>query len=369
MAGRDAEKLKRVLAESAPPGVVVPILTADSNDPESLAVLANSTRVVLTTVGPYAHYGSNLVAACVAHGTHYCDLAGEVQWMRAVIDRHLPEARDSGARIVHSCGFDSIPSDMGVFLMQKAANERFGVPCSDIGLFVKAIKGSASGGTIASLLATMDQARGDHDIARILADPYALNPDGYRHGPDGRDLASIKFDEDAGAWCGPFVMAAVNTRIVRRTNALLGFAYGKDFQYREATLTGRGLRGWWKSALMTAGLGAFMFASAHDYTRRNIVRRLVPAAGDGPNAAQRKAGYFNLKLLGKTRSGGLLRMTVKGDRDPGYGSTSKMLAESAICLARNDLAVTGGFWTPASAMGEQLAARLVSNAGMNFTIE
>jgi short subunit dehydrogenase-like uncharacterized protein len=350
-AARDQEKLRRVLADVSPAADQIPTMIADSGDAVSLSVLVKSTKVVLTTVGPYAKYGNELVKACVEAGTHYCDLAGEVQWMRSMIDQHQEEAQSSGAKIVHSCGFDSIPSDIGVFLLQKAAIEQFGAPCNRIKLLVKAMKGGASGGTIASMLNAIEHAREDPAIARILTEPYALNPEGRRKGPDGRDQEKIEFDEDAGVWTGPFVMAAINTRIVRRTNALLDYRYGEQFRYRESTITGKGVSGWFKSAIMTLGLGAFMLASSFKFTRDKVVRRLVPKPGEGPNAEQRKNGFFNLKLIGKTKSGQTLRMTVKGDRDPGYGSTSKMLAESAICLATDDLTVKGGFWTPAAAMG------------------
>jgi short subunit dehydrogenase-like uncharacterized protein len=369
VAGRDAGKLQAVLAEIAGSAAEVPVLIADSNDAESLANLARSARVVLTTVGPYAKYGSKLVAACVNHGTHYCDLAGEVQWMRAMIDEHSPEAQKNGTRIVHSCGFDSIPSDIGVYLLQQAAIKLHGEPCSEIALLVKAMKGGASGGTIASMLTAIDQARNDRKIARMLTDPYALNPEGHRQGPDRRDQRSVEFNKDAGVWTGPFVMAAVNTRIVRRTNALLDYPYGTDFRYSECSITGKGASGWLKSATMTAGLGAFMLASSYQFSRDKIVRRLLPKPGEGPNAEQRENGFFNLKLIGKTRHGEMVKMTVKGDRDPGYGSTSKMLAESAVCLAKNDLDISGGFWTPASAMGDKLSTRLTDNAGLSFEFD
>lgn len=369
VAGRNADKLQTVLAEFTESAAKIPVLIADSDNADSLAKLARSARVVLTTVGPYAKFGSKLVQACVAHGTHYCDLAGEVQWMRAMIDQHLPAAQKSGARIVHSCGFDSIPSDIGVYLLQQEAVKQHGEPCSEVMLLVKAMKGGASGGTIASMLNAIDQARNDSQIARILVDPYALNPEGHRQGPDRRDQSGAVFNEDAGVWTGPFVMAAVNTRIVRRTNALLDYPYGDDFRYSECSITGRGAGGWLKSATMTAGLGAFMLASSYSFSRDQIVRRLVPKPGEGPNAEQREKGFFNLKLIGKTSHGEILRMTVKGDRDPGYGSTSKMLAESAVCLAKDDLEISGGFWTPASAMADRLSTRLTENAGLSFELD
>jgi len=369
VAGRDRSKLETVLATVAGGEQQPAIIIADSHDEESLRRLTQSTSVVLTTVGPYANYGSELVAACVRDGTHYCDLAGEVQWMRAMIDRHLAGAVASGARIVPSCGFDSIPSDIGVFCLQNHAKENYGTPCAEITLLVKAMKGGASGGTVASMLTAMDQARQDRDIANILFDPYALNPVGEREGPDGADQAGVEFNADAGVWTGPFIMAAVNTRIVRRTNALRGYPYGRAFRYREATITGSGAGGWCKSALLTAGLGTFMLASSVAFTRKTIIPRLVPKPGEGPTAQQRENGFFNLQLIGKLPDGKLLRLRVKGDRDPGYGSTSKMLTESAVCLAQNKLDVAGGFWTPASAMGTQLLDRLQKNAGLSFELE
>jgi short subunit dehydrogenase-like uncharacterized protein len=369
VAGRDHARLSAVLDQISGLEQRPPVIVADSHDKESLRALALSTKVVLTTVGPYARYGSELVAACVENGTHYCDLAGEVQWMRAMIDRHHAAADASGARIVHSCGFDSIPSDLGVYCLQKHALEQYGAPCVEVTLLVKAMKGGASGGTVASMLTALDQAREDRDIANILFDPYALNPAGERAGPDGPDQAGIEFNADAGVWTGPFIMAAVNTRIVRRTNALCGYPYGQDFRYREATITGNGAGGWCKSALLTAGLGTFMLASSVSFTRKTIVPRLVPKPGEGPTAEQRENGFFNLQLIGKLADGNLLRLRVKGDRDPGYGSTSKMLAESAVCLAKDKLDVAGGFWTPASAMGAPLLERMEKNAGLSFELE
>lgn len=369
VAGRDPAKLEMVLASTGCGEQQPAIIIADSHDEESLQRLTQSTKVVLTTVGPYASYGSELVAACARNGTHYCDLAGEVQWMRAMIDRHQSTAIASGARIVPSCGFDSIPSDIGVLFLQNHALDTYGTPCDEITLLVKAMKGGASGGTVASMLTAMDQAREDREIAKILTDPYALNPEGERDGPDGPDQSGVEFNADAGVWTGPFIMAAVNTRIVRRTNALCDFPYGRDFRYRETTITGSGSGGWCKSALLTAGLGTFMLASSIAFTRKTIVPRMVPKPGEGPTAQQRENGFFNLQLIGKLPDGKLLRLRVKGDRDPGYGSTSKMLAESAVCLAHNNLDVAGGFWTPASAMGTQLLDRLRENAGLSFELE
>lgn len=369
VAGRDQGRLEKVLDEHFEKRPRPDILTADSNDPASLTELAQSGKVILTTVGPYARYGTPLVEACVENGTDYCDLCGEVQWMRKMIDRYQSRAEVSGARIVMSCGFDSIPSDIGVMSLQQHAQATSGTACKDIVLLVRAMKGGASGGTFASMLNAIKEARSDRDVARTLVDPYSLNPDGERQGPDGRDQTGARFNKDAGVWTAPFVMAAVNTRVVRRSHALLGYPYGKDFRYNEATMTGKGIGGGLRARLMSVGIGAFMLASAFDFTRRWIVEKLVPAPGEGPSRSERENGYFNLLLLGKTSDGDTLRLRVKGDRDPGYGSTSKMLAESAVCLACDAPAVGGGFWTPAAALGTLLRDRLEQNAGLSFTPE
>ena len=368
IAGRNKEKLEGVLAENCAAGDLPAVIVADSHDSNALGQLARDTRVVLTTVGPYAKYGSELVAACVENGTHYCDLAGEAQWIRQMIDKHQSDAVRSGATIVHSCGFDSIPSDIGVFYLQQQARAAYGDPCEEILLLVKAIKGGASGGTFASMLNAVEEARTDRKIAHILGDPYCLNPLDERHGPDGRDQFGIRFCADAGVWTAPFVMAAINTRIVRRSNALLDYAYGKDFRYSEATSTGSGFGGWCKSAMMSAGLATFMLACSFSVTRSTIVKRMLPEPGQGPSREQRENGFFDLRLFGKTKNGEILHTRVCGDRDPGYGSTSKMLSESALCLAVDNLETGGGFWTPASAMGQALMHRLTTNAGLAFDL-
>ena len=366
--GRDRQKLETACADVGIQPGSVPIIIADSLDNDSMQGLARVTRVVLTTVGPYAKYGSALVEACVANGTHYCDLAGEVQWMRKMIDRFHSDARKSGARVVHSCGFDSIPSDIGVWFLQREAQKLHGEPCVEIKLLVKAMKGGASGGTYASMMNALEESRRDREIARILVNPYSLNPERERDGPDGRDQAGVEYHDDAGTWTAPFVMGSVNTRIVRRTNALRQYAYGRNFRYSEATMTGGGPAGWMKSVSMTAGLGGFMLASSFDFSRSILVRRFLPKPGEGPNAEQRESGFFNLSLVGKLANGTLMRARVTGDRDPGYGSTSKMLSESAVCLAMDDLPSKGGFWTPASAMPDALFRRLQDNAGLDFAI-
>ena len=368
IAGRSRAKLDALKAHLGEGASTLESIVADSGDGPSLAELARRTRVVITTVGPYALYGSALVAACVEAGTHYCDLAGEVQWIRRMIDRHHERAAETGAHIVHCCGFDSIPMDMGVHFLQQEAQRRHGVYCASIALFVKATRGSASGGTLASMINIVREARKDRSIARILANPYALNPEGEREGPDGRDQQSVIFDEDAGCWTGPFVMAGVNTRVVRRSHALAGYPYGREFRYREAVMTGKGPGGWFKGTLMTLGLGALVLAISFAPTRRLLLRFFLPSPGEGPGPEAREAGFFNLMQVGKLPDGTVIRTRITGDRDPGYGSTSKMLAESAVCLAKDELVSPGGVLTPSAAMGDALLRRLRENAGLTFDV-
>lgn len=373
LAGRSQAKLERVRRELlAGTGIAedaLPILVADGDDAPALDGLARRTKVVCTTVGPYAKHGSKLVAACVRNGTHACDLTGEVPWMRRMIDAHSVEAEASGARIVHTCGFDSIPSDLGVFFLQREVEARDGLPSPHVRGRVKGFSGAASGGTIASMLNMLDEAEHDPAVRRLLVDPYALNPEGRRDGPDSRDALTPLHDDAFDQWTAPFVMAGINTRVVRRTNALLGDRYGTSFRYDESMLTGPGIGGWLKAAATTGGLGAVMGLGAIGPLRRSLTR-FLPAPGDGPSEEQRMAGWFDLRFHAEPgRSGAApLRAKVTGDRDPGYGSTSRMLTESALCLARDPLAVGGGFFTPASAMGEPLLKRLEEHAGLSFQV-
>jgi short subunit dehydrogenase-like uncharacterized protein len=348
----------------------LPLVVGDADDEASLAALARRTRVVCTTVGPYARCGSKLVAACARAGTHACDLTGEVQWMRRMIDAHEREAAASGARIVHTCGFDSIPSDLGVFFLQREMRARHGAPSPHVKYRVRKFQGGFSGGTAASMLNLLEESARDPEVRRLVADPYALNPEGRRTGPDGPDQAAPAWDTDFAAWTAPFVMAAVNTRVVRRTNALTGYAYGRDFRYDEAMLMGPGPAGWARAAALSAGLGGVLLAGSIGPLRRAL-GRMLPAPGEGPSAAEREAGFFDVLLFGEQPDGRGegLRARVTGDRDPGYGSTARMLGESAVCLARDELAVGGGFWTPASAMGEPLLERLQASAGLAFSLE
>ncbi len=365
IAGRNADKLEQVAADT---GADVERIVADAGDSEAMAALAGSTRVVTSTVGPYALYGSELVAAVAKAGTDYCDLTGEPHWMRAMIDAHQDDAVASGARIVHACGFDSIPSDLGVWFTQQQAIERFGEPCTSIALRVKATKGGASGGTIASGFNMIEEARKDPGLRKILGNPYALAPKGMRDGPKQPNVVRPQRDDVSGQWAAPFIMAATNTRVVQRTHALLGRPWSDGFEYDEAMLVGDGPFGFAKATAIAGGTVAFAGMAAFGPTRK-LLGTVLPDPGEGPSPAAQEAGFFDLRLYGETADGQTIVTKVTGDRDPGYGSTAKMLAESALALLdlpRSD--VGGGFWTPATALGDLLIERLIEHAGVTFDV-
>lgn len=362
VAGRNVEKVRQTLGDYD-----IPIIQADSEDQASIEALVQQTRVMLTTVGPYARYGSGLVAACAAHGTHYCDLTGEVHWMREMISAHQASAVASGARLVHTCGFDSIPSDMGVYFLQQQMLAKHGVPAQQIKFRLRGTSGGVSGGTIDSMMAMVEKAREDKTILKQLADPYVLN-DSSR-GTDGPERMSAFFDEDFDSWVGPFVMAGVNTKVVRRSNELLAHQYGTDFQYSEGTLTRRGAGGFLGATGLGVGSGAVAALVSLGPTR-SLLQKVLPKPGEGPSEDAINNGYFQIELLGKHPSDASknMRVEVRGDKDPGYGSTAKMIAESALALAQDDLTVGGGFWTPASALGDSLLRRLPQSAGVTFEV-
>ncbi|MDX1518458.1 MAG: saccharopine dehydrogenase NADP-binding domain-containing protein, partial [Woeseiaceae bacterium] len=312
LAARDESKLA-ALRESLGGGAAsLPTILADSNDESSLDALTRRTRVVLTTVGPYAKYGSKLVAACVQNGTHYCDLAGEAQWIQKMIDEHHDRAAASGARIVHCCGFDSVPSDMSVWFLQQQAQARHGDYCHSITMLVKAMKGGASGGTFASMMNIIRESRADRSIARALANPYTLNPPGEREGPERRDQKSAELHEASGLWTAPFVMAGINTRVVRRSHALQGYPYGRDFRYHEAVVAGQGAAGRVKANMLTAGIGAFVTAAAFDLSRSALERFVLPAPGEGPDEEARENGFFDLRTWGELADGTVIRGKTTG---------------------------------------------------------
>jgi len=322
----------------------------------------------VSTVGPYALHGEPLVRACAETGTDYCDLTGEIQWIRRMIATYERQAQESGARIVHCCGFDSIPFDLGVHFLQREAQARYRQPCTTVKMRVKSMRGGFSGGTFASIMNIVKEVAADPALRRQLADPYALCPAGYAPRVRQHEVRFAEYDADFSAWTAPFIMGALNTRLVQRTNALQQQAYGPEFRYDEAVLTGRGLRGQATAAAVSAGLAAFMGAGAIGPARK-LLTRFLPAPGEGPSPeAQRKGGY-DLRFLGRTNDGRTLRVRVTGDRDPGYGSTAKMLGQAAACFVEDVPAgVPGGFWTPASIFGDLLLPRLQKSAGMTFAV-
>jgi short subunit dehydrogenase-like uncharacterized protein len=367
-AGRSLAKLEELRSSLGANAGTLPLLVADAADEASLRELCASTRVVVSTVGPYALYGELLVKACAESGTDYCDLSGEVQWIRRMVQRYEATARSSGARLVPCCGFDSIPSDLGVHFLQRQALLRLGAPCTRVKMRVKAMRGEFSGGTVASLLNVVKEAAADPALRKELADPYALCPPGSAPHVRQPEVRGAQFDADFGAWVAPFVMSGINTRIVQRTNALSQHAYGADFIYDEAMLMGRGLKGRFAATAMAAGLAGFMLAGAIRPARAALVRFVLPKPGEGPSPEAQRKGFFDLRFLGTTTDGRRMRTKVTGDRDPGYGSTGKMLGQAAACLALEvDKAATpGGFWTPATIFGDRLIQRLTAHSGLTF---
>jgi len=368
---RSADKLaavkRQVLGDDADK---VPDIIADSNDEESLKALVTATRSICTTVGPYAKYGTKLVEACANHGTHYCDLTGEVQWMHQMIEQFHGTAEQSGARIVFTCGFDSIPSDMGVFYIQSQMQALHGTYAPRVKYRVVKSAGGVSGGTVDSLMNMMEEARHDPKILDIIADPYALNPPNMPRGDDGPDQTTAEYDQDFRQWTAPFVMAGINTRVVRRSHSLLGYPWGEHFRYDEAMLMGDGPRGFARASMVAGGTGLIMKASEFTPTR-NLLGRLAPSPGEGPSPEQIENGFFEIELFAahpEDPSKNLVAV-VTGDKDPGYGATSKMLAESAVCLARDELNTPTGLLTPAVAMGDKLIHRLGERAGMTFSLK
>ncbi|WP_395685085.1 saccharopine dehydrogenase family protein [Caenimonas koreensis] len=368
MAGRSRDKLARVRDEIGA-DAALPLLVADASDPAALADLVAQAKVIITTVGPYQMYGEPLVEACAKAGTDYVDLCGEPAWMAKMIGVLQPPASRSGARIVFSCGFDSIPFDLGVVFLQEEATRRFGMPLSSVRGRVRKIKGGPSGGTVASLLETLEAISRDPSLARTMVDPFALTP-GFR-GPKQPEGESAKYDELAKSWTGPFIMAAINTKNVHRTNALRNHPWGRDFLYDERMMTGDGPVGQRRAKNMVLATRAQNIALGFGPTRGLLRRFALPKPGEGPNQHQRETGRFELLFIGQTSKGDTLRAVVTGDRDPGYGSTSKMIAESALCLVNdvNRTQTPGGVWTAGAAMGMALVRRLQANAGLAFKID
>jgi len=371
--GRNRAKLDALRDSLPDPQSVAAILVGDSHDAAFMATLAAQARVVVSTVGPFALYGSALVAACVEQGTQYCDLTAEPQWMRRMIDQHGVRARETGARIVHACGHDSIPSDLGVQFLQEHALDRFGARCCRVATRVTQMKGGFSGGTAASFLNAMKLRETDPDFGRLSQDPYALCPEGARDGPEGPDRmmpVQVTWDADLAAWTKPYFMGPMNSKVVRRSNAIMGHPYGRDFRYEETGLTRGGFGGWVAAMRDTLFGRAFLIAMAIPKTRALLQRRVLPKSGEGPSKELRETGSYELVLVGETGAGEILKARITGQGDPGVRSTTLMLTEAALCLAEDgeNLPVGGGFWTPASAMGARLRERIVAHAGLRFAL-
>ncbi|NML06029.1 saccharopine dehydrogenase NADP-binding domain-containing protein [Sphingomonas sp. G-3-2-10] len=354
MAGRSLTKLHEVRDEIGAPADT-PLLTANADDPQAPLALAARAKVVITTVGPYQLYGEALLAACVTAGTAYVDLCGEPNWMHDMIAKYQADAQASGARIVFSCGFDSIPFDLGVWAAQQAAIAKFGKPAPRVKGRVRAMKGTFSGGTFASGKATAMAAAKNPSVFKVLLDPFALTP-GFS-GPDQPKGVLPEYDDAVGGWVAPFMMAVINTKNVHRTNFLAGHPYGEDFRYDEM--------------MIAPGIGEMGKAAAEAIAKMNPMNAdKGPAPGEGPSKEERETGFYDIAFIAEMPDGQRVTATVKGDRDPGYGSTSKMIAESAICLIRDVPADgRGGIWTPGALMAEPLKARLEAKAGLSFSID
>ena len=365
LAGRSQEKLERVREELGARAADWPLIVADSEDGAALAELAARTTAVATTVGPYRRYGAALVEACAAAGTHYADLTGETLFMRETIQRFDPPAKASGARIVHTCGFDSIPSDIGVLVLHEAAGE-----LADTTLVLRRVKGGVSGGTLASMKGTVDDVKRDRSLAKVLADPYALSPDRDAEPKLGNeaDLRGAEYSEELGTWFGPFVMAPVNTRVVRRSNALQDWAYGRRFRYREVMAFGSGLTGRAKALGVGGGMAALTAGLALPPSRFAL-DRVLPGPGAGPKEELVREGFFVIEIHARTPADERWVCRVEAQGDPGYGATRVMLGQSALCLALDGdrLPERAGVLTPATAMGSVLADRLRA-AGQTFDV-
>ena len=343
MAGRSADKLAEVRDLIGAPAST-PLVVCDATDPAQLSAMVRRAKVIVTTVGPYQLYGSDLVAACVEAGTDYLDLCGESNWMAEMVAAHHEAARASGARILFSCGFDSIPFELGVLFAEETAKRRLGHPVPRVKGRVRNMRGGLSGGTAASGAATMDAIRRNPALFQLMMDPFALTPGFIGPAqPSGNETA---FDEDVDAEVGPFMMAAINTKNVHRSNFLLGHPWGTDFAYDEMSVTAPGAS---TSFTDLGGAGA-------------------PKPGEGPSLEARENGFYDILFVGIGADGRKVRVSVKGDRDPGYGSTSKMMAETAIQLICTP-ATAGGVWTPGAALGVPLIERLAARAGLTFTDE
>ena len=364
IAGRNLDKLEKVRSQVADKDI--PIFIADSFDEDSLSKFVKKTKVVCSTVGPYSLYGTKLVKVCLENNTNYCDITGEAHWIRTLIDNFHEEAKSKKIKIVNSCGFDSIPSDMGVYFIQNEIKKVYKNYAKSIKMRVAGIRGGISGGTYGSINNLLKEAYADRNVFKVLNNPYGLNPKDKMEGMDKKDLRKIIFDKESNSWIYPFIMAGINTKIVRRSNALSNFKYGKDFRYEEATMSGKGISGFWKAILAVFPL-AMVGLNPNSFLKK-IVNSFMPKPGEGPGLEKRKNGFYNLRFYITIDDKNKAFAKVIGDSDPGYGSTSKMLAESALCLAFDKLPENYGVVTPSFSMADKLLDRLNHNAGLKFEL-
>lgn len=366
IAGRNQQKLEQVKQQVG--NTELPIIIADSEDADSLNKMAAQAQVIISTVGPYLKYGEPLIKACAENGTDYVDLTGEALFIKNMLDKYQQTAKDSGARIVNSCGFDSLPSDLGVLFTQNCAQKEYGEYCETINMRVKAAKGGVSGGTVSSMATIFEELGKDKSLRKQLANPYLLNDDENRPNVRQQNINLPQWDAENERWVAPFIMASINTRIVHRSNQLRDYQYGRDFKYDEAMWLPAGLKGRLMSYGMTAGIAGFAASMMFKPSRDLLNEHVLPKSGDGPSKSERENGYFDIRFFGYTNTNHEVLTKVTGDKDPGYGGTCQMLSQSALCLLQ-DISrqeVEGGFWTPAAAMGEALIKRLQDHAGIDF---
>lgn len=374
IAGRDEDKLKKLQDEIASKqdedADKVDIIIANSDDDASLDAMTQQTQVIISTVGPYLKYGEPLIKYCAQNGTDYVDLTGEAIFIKDMLDKYQDTAKQSGARIVNSCGFDSIPSDLGVYFTQQQAQDKFNQACETVHMRVKAAKGGLSGGTIASMATIFEEVGEDKSRRKQVANPYLLNDDSDAPTLRQKNVGKPEYDGEHKRWLAPFVMASINTRIVHRSNQLLSYEYGREFKYDEAMWMQDGTKGKLMSYGLSAGLLGFASAMMFKPSRELLSKHVLPKSGSGPSKSEQENGFFDIRFFGTTTKQDTISTKVTGDRDPGYGSTSRMLTQSALCLAQ-DISqdeVAGGFWTPASAMGDKLMQRLEDHAGLSFEV-
>jgi short subunit dehydrogenase-like uncharacterized protein len=358
IAGRSEAKLNELKTELGLQNI--PHFVADASDEQALGALCERANVIVTTVGPYALYGETLVKLCAQSGTDYLDLTGEPQWIKAMLDKYEAQAQASGARIIHCSGFDSIPSDLGVYKSQRLAIEKTGQPAPQIKMRVYKIKGTASGGTVASILNVLKEAGDNPELRKQLVNPYILCGPEHPFSVRQKNHKKAEYDDALGHWTMPFVMAAINERIVHRTNALLDGLYGTSFKYDEAMSARTATTAW----STTLGLGAFVAAASIGPMRNLLAKYVLPKPGEGPTQEQQETGMFDLRFYATLHDGTQQVVQVTGDKDPGYGSTAKMLSQAALCLAKDTEGLSGGMWTPAAAMGDALMKRLSDYAGV-----